>query len=55
MDTNIKLSDLETLNYGTILTIALSVFIYSIYVTTSGDNITYGAVIALLMYVYEFY
>jgi len=54
MDTNIKLSDLETLNYGAILTVALSVFIYSIYVATSGDNITYGAVFALLMYVYEF-
>lgn len=52
--TNIKLSDLETLNFGAILSVSLSVFIFSIFIATTGSNITYGAVFALLMYVYEF-
>lgn len=54
MSINIELSDLETINYFIVTTISMVVFIFSIILIMSKANITYGSVISLIMYVYEF-
>ncbi|MCG8377288.1 MAG: ABC transporter six-transmembrane domain-containing protein [Chlorobiales bacterium] len=54
MKWNIRLSDLETINYSGSWIIMLVLLMASIYVSVSGDNIQYGALLASIMYVYQF-
>lgn len=51
---NIKLSDVEALNFGLIICIAMIVFIYSMTYVTQGEGIVYGTVFSVLMYIFEF-
>jgi ABC-type multidrug transport system fused ATPase/permease subunit len=54
MKWNIRLSDIETVNYSSSWIIMLLLLMSSIYMAMNGDNIQYGALFALIMYVYQF-
>lgn len=51
--TNIKLSDLETFNFSTVITVAMGIFIVAMMMSVDGET-NYGAIFSLLMYVFEF-
>jgi ABC-type multidrug transport system fused ATPase/permease subunit len=51
---NIRLSDLETLNFSGSWLIMLVLLVISIHIAATGENIQYGALMALIMYVYQF-
>ena len=53
MKWNIKLSDLETINFSIIWFFMISLLIFSIK-TASENALEYGTVFALIMYVFEF-
>lgn len=50
----IKLSDLETWNYSAIWIGLTAVLIYAIVSSTSSSTITFGKIISIVMYVFEF-
>ena len=54
MKWNIKLSDLETINYSVSWLIMILLLISSIYISVSKGLIEYGALFALIMYVYQY-
>ncbi|MCG8583037.1 MAG: ABC transporter six-transmembrane domain-containing protein [Bacteroidales bacterium] len=54
MKWNIRLSDIETVNYSISWFIMLLLLISSIYMAMQGDNIQYGVLLTLIMYVYQF-
>lgn len=51
---NIKLSDLEVVNFSLVTLIAMSIFIVSLLIITKEDTLLYGTVFSILMYVFEF-
>lgn len=51
---NIKLSDLETVNYILIWLAIIALFVYTPIAAVGGGETNYGLIFALLMYVYDF-
>ena len=54
MKWNIKLSDLETINYSASWIIMIFLLLASIYLSSSTGVLEYGALFALIMYVYQY-
>lgn len=54
MRANIKLSDLETINFSVIWLIMIALLIYSIVSSIDGGIIEYGVIFSLIMYVFQF-
>ena len=54
MKWNIKLSDIETINYSISWLIMLCLLLASIGISVSGNNLEYGVLFALIMYVYQY-
>ena len=51
---NIRLSDLETLNYFIIWISVVALFVYTPIAAIDGDIVDYGIIVALLMYVFDY-
>jgi ABC-type multidrug transport system fused ATPase/permease subunit len=54
MKWNIKLSDLESINFSIIWTAMVGLLIYSIVTVVDSGIVEYGAVFAILMYVFDY-
>ena len=54
MSWNIRLSDIETLNFGIIWLGMIALIIFSIYDSVTQGVLTYGAIFSVVMYVFEF-
>ncbi len=54
MKFNIKLSDIETINYSISWLIMMGLLLLAIVFSTSEENIKYGALFAIIMYVYQY-
>lgn len=54
MKWNIKLSDLETINYSASWIIMIFLLLASIYLSSATGVLEYGALFALIMYVYQY-
>ncbi len=54
MKWNIKLSDLETANFSIVWTMLMGLLVFSIIWTVESGTINYGAVFALVMYVFQY-
>ncbi len=54
MKWNIKLSDLETINYSLSWIIMMILLLISIILSAKNGNIQYGVMFALIMYVYQY-
>ena len=53
MHWNIKLSDLETVNYFVIWIGAIALFVYAPVTVVNSGVINYGQIISILLYVFE--
>lgn len=51
---NIKLSDLETVNFSAAWFFMMGFLVWSIIISVEGDNIQYGSVFALVMYIFQY-
>ena len=54
MKWNIKLSDLETVNFSIVWMLMMGFLVISIIWSVEGGNVNYGAVFALVMYVFQY-
>jgi len=54
MKWNIKLSDLETMNYFVIWAGVIAVFIYTPITVISAGVLSYGLVFSIIMYVFDY-
>lgn len=54
MKWNIKLSDLETINFSILWLAIIGLLIYAIIDAVGIDNVKYGTVFSIVMYVYQF-
>lgn len=54
MRVNVKLSDLETINFSIVTMVSMGIFTFSILIITLESNVAYGTVFSILMYAYEF-
>ena len=54
MKWNIKLSDLETMNYFVIWAAVIAVFIYTPITVISAGALSYGLVFSIIMYVFDY-
>ena len=54
MDWQIRLSDLETLNFSLIWVILGAVLVFSVMTVTSSGNATFGQIVSTVMYVFGF-
>jgi ABC-type multidrug transport system fused ATPase/permease subunit len=51
---NIRLSDIETINYSLSWIIMMALLLLSIQLSANGNDIKYGVLFALIMYVYQY-
>lgn len=54
MKWNIKLSDLETVNYSLVWIFCIGLLTYSIFTLTQNSTLESGAIFALIMYVFQY-
>lgn len=54
MKWNIKLSDLETFNFSIVWMVMMGALVYSIIITVNSGVTQYGAIFAIIMYVFQF-
>lgn len=54
MKWNIKLSDLETFNFSIVWMMMMGALVYSIIITVNSGITQYGAIFAIIMYVFQF-
>ena len=54
MKWNIKLSDLETINFSIAWIFMMGFLVWSIIISVEGGNVQYGAVFALVMYIFQY-
>ena len=54
MKWNIKLSDLETINFAIVWLVMMAYLVYSIILVVSGGDVKYVAVFSLVMYLFQY-
>lgn len=54
MKWNIKLSDLETINFSVVWLVMMALLVVSIVKSVQGGDVDYGSVFALVMYVFQY-